>query len=118
MHINRGWTLFLELFVVIHAIAVAIVQQGEVATARFFFGFFLVFLITQMHGLKLAAWKQWALVLVCAVMMAFYYPARSTLEEFYRAFQVPLMEYGLLFILLILLWPIYKLIGFSSGAKS
>ncbi|ARN73388.1 hypothetical protein [Oceanicoccus sagamiensis] len=117
MHINRSWTLFLEMFVVIHAIAVAIVQQGEVATARFFFGFIVVFLITQMHGLKLSVKTQWALVALCAVLMALYYPARSSVEEFYRAFQVPLMEYGLLFILLIVLWPAYKLMGFSSEKK-
>lgn len=118
LHINRSWTLFLELFVVIHGVSVAIFKQGEVASARFFFGFFLVFLITQMHGLKLAAWKQGLLIGVCGLLMALYYPLRSNLEEFYRSFQVPLMEYGLLFMVLIILWPLYKLMSLSGEKKS
>ncbi len=117
MHINRGWTVFLELFVVIHGMAVAIVKQGEVATARFFFGFFLIFIITQMHGLKMKLWQQLAAVMSCAVLMAWYYPAYSTIEEFYRAFQVPLMEYGLLFFMLLLLWPIYKVSSLLSKSS-
>ena len=53
-HMNRWWTLALEVAVLAHGTLVAI-MQGEGMWPMFAFGFGGIFVITQMHGLGLAA---------------------------------------------------------------
>ena len=55
-HVNRWWTLVLvlEVAVLAHGALVAI-MQGEGMWPMFAFGFGGIFVITQMHGLSLAA---------------------------------------------------------------
>lgn len=49
-HLNRTWTLFLELMVIPHAVFVAL-HQGTGLAPMFAYGFGAVFMITQMYGL-------------------------------------------------------------------
>ena len=50
-HVNRWWTLALEVAVLAHGTLVAI-MQGEGMWPMFAFGFGGIFVITQMHGLS------------------------------------------------------------------
>jgi hypothetical protein len=57
VHVNRYWTVALELMVLVHGTIVAVVQ-GAGLWPMFFFGFGGVFVITQMHGLGLRLWAK------------------------------------------------------------
>jgi hypothetical protein len=52
VHLNRKWTLALEVMVIPHSVAVAI-GQGKGHTPMFLFGFLGVFCLTQMYALEL-----------------------------------------------------------------
>ena len=54
-HVNRWWTLVQEVAVLAHGTLVAI-MQGEGIWLMFAFGCGGIFVITQMHGLVLAAY--------------------------------------------------------------
>ncbi|HMK08662.1 MAG TPA: hypothetical protein VK449_06475 [Anaerolineales bacterium] len=57
VHVNRWWTVTLELMVMVHGTLVAI-AQGAGLWPMFFFGFGGIFVITQMHGLGLKLWTR------------------------------------------------------------
>ena len=54
IHVNRWWTVLMEVSVMIHGTLVA-VMQGNGIWPMFLFGFAGIFVITQMHGLGLKA---------------------------------------------------------------
>lgn len=60
VHSNRYWTLFLEVMVLVHGVTVALVAGQEFWT-MFFFGFFFLFVVTQMHGIGLATKWKWVI---------------------------------------------------------
>ncbi len=67
-HVNRWWTLFLEVAVLAHGTLVAIMQgEGMWPMFAFGFGFGGIFVITQMHGLN---WSRWVRGLVLAAYVA------------------------------------------------
>jgi hypothetical protein len=50
-HVNRWWTLTLELSVAVHGTLVAVMSTGPNRLwPMFLFGFLAIFVITQMHG--------------------------------------------------------------------
>ena len=65
-HVNRWWTLVLEVAVLAHGTLVAI-NQGEGMWPMFAFGFGGIFVITQMHGL---GWSRSVRALVLAAYVA------------------------------------------------
>ena len=65
-HVNRWWTLVLEMAVLAHGTLVAI-NQGEGMWPMFAFGFGGIFVITQMHGL---GWSRSVRALVLAAYVA------------------------------------------------
>ena len=60
-HVNRRWTAFLEVFVLLHGAAVAWLALDNQSWQMFFFGFAALFVITQMHGLGLGDRARWTL---------------------------------------------------------
>jgi hypothetical protein len=91
VHVNRWWTLTLELMVLVHGTLVA-VAQGAGLWPMFFFGFGGIFVITQMHGLPL---KLWAKVLILtgyigAVAAAYSRLGWARVNEIVR---IPLIDY-------------------------
>ena len=96
-HVNRWWTLVLEVAVLAHGTLVAI-MQGEGMWPMFAFGFGGIFVITQMHGLS---WPRRVRGLVlaayCAGVLAVYGPLGwSRLSEVLR---IPLIDYAAVFAL-------------------
>jgi hypothetical protein len=75
-HVNRKWTMFLEVLFVVHGATVAgfILNRGETGPwSMFLFGGTAVFLITQLHGIGLSTRGKLAVALpLLAVMGAFY----------------------------------------------
>jgi hypothetical protein len=111
LHLNRVWTLVLEVLVLFHGTLVA-VMQGNGLWPMFFFGFGGIFVITQMHGLKWPDWAKWATLAAYVIAALAIYSQRGwvQLNEIVR---IPIIEYLLVFVLALVisggLWLARKL---------
>lgn len=109
IHVNKYWTIVQEVAVLFHARLVA-VYQGNNLWQMFFFGFAGIFVITQMHGLRLPNWAKW-LVLACYLAGALLvYNARGWNRE-YELIGIPLIEYAGVFLLALIFGLILRLSG-------
>jgi hypothetical protein len=108
-HINRWWTMSLELLFVVHGAFVAyfIMQKDQPgAWAMFFFGGVTLFLITQMHGLGLSRRGKLFIALPLAGIMATYYllnPGTVGLLP-----RVPMINYIGTILVLIVVWLLLR----------
>jgi hypothetical protein len=91
VHVNRWWTVTLEVMVLIHGTLVAI-AQGAGLWPMFFFGFGGIFVITQMHGLGL---KLWAKLLIVAGYAAAVIAVYSQLgwDRLNEIIRIPVIDY-------------------------
>jgi hypothetical protein len=91
IHVNRWWTVLMELSVMIHGTLVA-VMQGNGIWPMFLFGFAGIFVITQMHGLGLRLWQKWLILAVYIGSVTLVYSQRgwAQLNEIVR---IPVIEY-------------------------
>jgi hypothetical protein len=105
VHVNRWWTMFLEVMVLFHGTMVAI-MHGKGAWAQFGFGFAAMFIVTQMHGLGLSKPVRWAFIAAylggIAVTYAFFRP----LSVAHEIFRVPATLYALVFLFAAIVWGI------------
>ncbi len=109
-HTDRWWTLTLEVMVLIHGALVAVMQAGPTGFwPMFFFGFFGIFVITQMHGVGLSRLTRWLLggTYVLAVLGVYTFRGFDKVDEIVR---IPVIEYGLVFLLTLLVWPVVALV--------
>ena len=117
VHVNRWWTLFLEVAVLAHGTLVAIIQ-GEGMWPMFAFGFGGIFVITQMHGLS---WPRWVRGLVLAgyfvgVMTIYSSLGWARLSEVIR---IPVIDYAGVFVLAGLIGGVLGLLRLiSRNSKS
>ncbi len=108
-HINRWWTMSLELLFVVHGAFVAyfIMQKDQPgAWAMFFFGGVTLFLITQMHGLGLSRRGKLFIALPLVGIMATYYllnPGTAGLLP-----RVPMINYIGTILVLIVVWLLLR----------
>jgi len=109
VHNNRYWTTFLEFFVTIHGTIVA-VYQGNGLWPMFFFGFLGVFVITQMHGLKVPKWVHWLILAGYTVGVVVVYSQRG-FGKLYELVSIPLIEYAGVLAAALLTWGILWVIG-------
>jgi len=110
-HVNRWWTAFLELFVVIHGTTVAyfhIAGQAGPGWAQFLFGGLGIFLITQLHGVNLTRLQKWLVAGAVFAVAASYYA--SHLDELVQVPRVIVSRYVLVAILAVLIWLVMKLV--------
>ena len=111
-HVNRWWTLVLEVAVLAHGTLVAI-MQGEGMWPMFAFGFGGIFVITQMHCL---GWPRWLRVVVLAAyvagVLAVYGPfGWGRLSE---VLCIPLIDYAAVFLLAGII-GLTRLLGGTNG---
>ncbi|MBB2914573.1 hypothetical protein FHS43_005885 [Streptosporangium becharense] len=103
-HVDRRWTVTLELLVAVHGTLVAVASSGpDGAWPMFLFGFLGIFVITQMHGLGLSRGVRWVLA-ACyagAVFAAYAVLGFGRLDEIIR---IPVIEYLLVGVAALLLW--------------
>ncbi|WP_186315560.1 hypothetical protein [Catellatospora sichuanensis] len=59
-HVNRWWTVTLEVMVLFHGAIVALNSPKQL-WFQFGWGFATIFVITQMHGLGLPRWTKWVI---------------------------------------------------------
>jgi hypothetical protein len=97
IHINRWWTLTLEVLVLVHGTLVA-VMQGNGLWPMFAFGFGGIFVMTQMHGLGLSRWARGLILAAYSGLALWVYNGRGwgNLNEIIR---IPVIEYLAVFVL-------------------
>jgi len=97
IHVNRWWTFFMEIMVLVHGALVA-VMQGQGLWPMFAFGFGGVFVITQMHGLGLSRLTRFALLAAYVGAVLWVYSERGWiyLNEIIR---IPIIDYVAVLIL-------------------
>jgi hypothetical protein len=104
-HINRWWTMSLELLFTVHGALVAwfILQKGQPGPwSMFLFGGVSLFLITQMHGLGLSRrGKLLIAVPLVAIIATFYSIVPDIVTTLPR---VPIINYIGTFLVLITVW--------------
>ncbi len=90
IHVNKWWMFVQEIVVLAHGTIVAMIQ-GTGIWSMFFFGFFGVFIITQMHGLGLSRLVKWALIGVYVVAAIIIYAPQP--NKVWQLTAIPLIDY-------------------------
>lgn len=117
-HTKIGWLTFLEVFVALHGAIVAI-NAGNGMWPMFFFGFMMMFIVTQMFGLiksRLAA--AGVFVSYAALVLITYSGALQNwlsgtpvgMADIHQITWIPVILYGLVFVLAWLFAGVYALI--------
>jgi hypothetical protein len=101
-HVNKYWTLALEVMVLFHGTMVAVLQ-GNGLWPMFFFGFGGIFVITQMYGVPLGKWTRGLILAAYCGAVVFVYRGRGwgKLNEIIR---IPAIDYILVFGFTGLIW--------------
>ena len=112
-HTNRYWTVTLEVMVLFHGVLVAYLTNPG-AWTMFGFGFAGIFIITQMHGLGWSKGLRALFVVAYGLAAVAVYGGREwwAYEELLR---VPLIEYGLVFLLALLITGVTRLVTRGDG---
>lgn len=104
IHMNKMWGLSLEVLVLFHGTTVAIFQ-GNGMWPMFFFGFAFIFVVTQIHSLKIKK-RTYAAVLTAYMVLALtVYNNIFGFKDFTEIFQItwiPIIEYLLVFVIVYL----------------
>lgn len=109
-HVNRWWTVALEVTVLVHGTLVAYLAGNDL-WPMFFFGFAAMFIVTQMYGLGLSKWTRWGFIAAYVVGVLVVYSSRgwANLNEIVR---IPVIEYALVFLLALIIWLGMRLTAF------
>lgn len=102
-HLDRRWTLLLEILVIPHAVLVAI-AQGKGIWAMFGFGFGSVFILTQMHGLGWSPRLRRGVGLLFVVSMLVAYSLTDRLGQIHEVIRIPILDYMVVYGLVGLFW--------------
>ena len=100
-HVARGWTIWLEVMVVVHGAMVAWLSHNQ--WPMFFFGFLAIFVVTQMHGLGWPRWLRAIFVLAYVAAAVVVYAGKGLVPSVVEIMRIPAVEYGSVFVLALLL---------------
>lgn len=111
-HLNKWWTLVLEVSVLVHGTLVAL--QTNTMWPMFFFGFAGIFVVTQMYGLGLNKYWRWGFIAAYIAGVLVVYSGRgwASVNEIVR---IPVIEYLLVFVLALIIWLIMRLGALFTG---
>jgi len=91
-HINKWWTVTLEVFVLIHGVLVALFQ-GNGMWPMFAFGFGAMFILVQMYGLGLNSWTKRILWLIFIAVTVGTYAYMDRLPQIHEVIRIPMLDY-------------------------
>jgi len=97
-HLNKWWTVILEVFVLIHAVLVAILQ-GNALWPMFAFGFAAMILLTQMYGLGFSTRTKWLVGASYIILVFGIYAFMGRLASIHEILRIPLLDYLVVFLL-------------------
>lgn len=114
IHVNKWWMVVQEVTVLFHGTMVAVLHKQ--AWPMFFFGFFGLFVVTQMYGIGLKKWQRWLFLGVYLGSMIVIYSTRgwANINEVLR---IPLGEYALVFIMAGLIWLLMKGVAWGQSLR-
>jgi hypothetical protein len=101
-HVNKYWMVVNEVAVLFHGTLVAILAGQEV-WPMFLFGFATLFVVTQMYGLGWKPWMRWTFITGYIVAVLAVYSVRGW-ENLNEILRIPVIEYGLVFVLALIIW--------------
>ncbi len=116
IHTNRWWMLTNEFTVLIHGTLVA-VMQGNGIWPMFLFGFAGLFVVTQMHGLRLPGWAKIGLFLAYAGGAVLVYSQRGW-GKAYELISIPLIEYLSVIVLALLFGGGLRIAGYIQQRRA
>jgi uncharacterized membrane protein YhdT len=96
-HLNKWWTVSLEMFVIVHGTVVALLQGSGLWT-MFAFGFGAMLILTQMYGLGLNTWTKRGLVVGFLVLIAAYYSLTGHIAGLNEVIRIPVIDYLFIFL--------------------
>jgi hypothetical protein len=96
-HVNRNWTIVIEVMVLVHGTLVA-ANSPKQSWFQFAWGFGAIFVVTQMHGLGLPRWSKWTIGLGYVVSAAGVIALLGT-DRLAQLPRVPVAEYAGVFVL-------------------
>ena len=103
-HLNRYWTLTLELLVAIHGTLVAVMSSGPHGMwPMFLFGFLMIFVLTQMHGVGLSRRTRTLIAIGYVAAVTVVYSWRGW-PRLFEVTWIPIIEYGLVGVIAGLVW--------------
>jgi hypothetical protein len=115
LHVNKWWTFVQEILVLFHGTLVAIYQAGfwtpNSIWPMFFFGFFGIFIITQMHGLGLSLRARAFWLAVYGGLLLAVYGGLARFGRLGEVVSIPLIEYLSVFVLAGIIWLVLWIIG-------
>lgn len=97
-HLNKWWKFALETLVLVHGTLVAI-YQGKGLWPMFFWGFMAMIVLTQMHGLGLSRRVRWLVAGLFVLGVGLFYGLSGDLARVNEVIRIPVIEYGLVFLL-------------------
>ncbi|MEJ2601536.1 MAG: hypothetical protein P8Z00_24650 [Anaerolineales bacterium] len=97
VHLNRVWTTVLEVLVLFHGALVAVMNANNL-WPMFAFGFAGIFVITQMHGLKLPLWVR-GVILSVYIGLAIWVYGQQDITQIHQVTWIPFIEYLSVFLL-------------------
>ena len=97
IHTNRFWMLVQEVTVLFHGTLVALIQ-GNGMWPMFFFGFGGLFVLTQMHGLRLRSWMRWGFLGLYIAAALVTYSIRD-ISMLHQITWIPIIEYAGVFLI-------------------
>jgi hypothetical protein len=100
IHVNKWWMFVQEIVVLAHGTIVAVVS-GTPLWSMFFFGFFGVFIVTQMHGLGLRRWMKWGFIASYVVSALIVYSGRG-FNRIWELAAIPVADYAILILMALL----------------
>jgi hypothetical protein len=110
-HINKWWTVTLEVFVLVHGVTVA-VFQGNAMWPMFAFGFGAMFFLVQMYGLGLNTWTKRILWISFITVAVGTYAYMGRLSQIHEIVRIPMLDYmviGLIYLIFLAGWGISRL---------
>jgi hypothetical protein len=117
IHVNKWWMFGMEFMVLVHGTLVA-VNQGKGMWPMFFFGFAMLIIVTQMHGLGLSRWAKVGLTVFYGALVAIVYSQRSLIQV-NEIIRIPIIDYLGVFVLAGLIgggqWIARKIRGRSAA---
>lgn len=113
VHVDKLWTLALEVVVLVHGTTVAYFTQQSIIWTMFFTGFLTILIVTQIYGLGLSP-RAIRLASAAYVVLVFglytLYPSGSfsteRLAKIYQVSFIPVAEYGVVFVVAGALWAV------------
>jgi len=118
-HINKWWTVTLEVFVLIHGVLVA-VFQGNAMWPMFAFGFGAMFFLVQMYGLGLNTWTKRILWIAFITVTVGTYAYMGRLSQIHEIIRIPMLDYmmiGLFYLIFLGGFWIYGLVKSGKTAS-